>query len=154
MKMSQMFKTTLAAAMIMALAVTAGCGGGGDKKSAGSEKVTLKLAHNLPTAHPLAQGMEAFNKKLTEKSNGTITLNIYPSGQLFNDKSMNDAIPAMEVFDVPFLFPSYEKVDHAIDGGLGDKLAGELKKKGVRPVIWADYGFVQFANSKKEITKP
>lgn len=24
----------------------------------------------------------------------------------------------------PFLFPSYEKVDHAIDGGLGDKLAG------------------------------
>lgn len=31
MKMSQMFKTTLAAAMIMALAVTAGCGGGGDK---------------------------------------------------------------------------------------------------------------------------
>ena len=30
MKMSQMFKTTLAAAMIMALAVTAGCGGGGD----------------------------------------------------------------------------------------------------------------------------
>ena len=54
MKMSQMFKTTLAAAMIMALAVTAGCGGGGDKKSAGSEKVTLKLAHNLPTAHPLA----------------------------------------------------------------------------------------------------
>ena len=168
-----MFKTTLAAAMIMALAVTAGCGGGGDKKSAGSEKVTLKLAHNLPTAHPLAQGMEAFNKKLTEKSNGTITLNIYPSGQLFNDKSMNDAImsggidmglnstamwstviPAMEVFDVPFLFPSYEKVDHAIDGGLGDKLAGELKKKGVRPVIWADYGFVQFANSKKEITKP
>lgn len=67
MKMSQMFKTTLAAAMIMALAVTAGCGGGGDKKSAGSEKVTLKLAHNLPTAHPLAQGMEAFNKKLTEK---------------------------------------------------------------------------------------
>lgn len=27
MKMSQMFKTTLAAAMIMALAVTAGCGG-------------------------------------------------------------------------------------------------------------------------------
>ena len=134
MKMSQMFKTTLAAAMIMALAVTAGCGGGGDKKSAGSEKVTLKLAHNLPTAHPLAQGMEAFNKKLTEKSNGTITLNIYPSGQLFNDKSMNDAImsggidmglnstamwstviPAMEVFDVPFLFPSYEKVDH-VDG--------------------------------------
>ena len=34
MKMSQMFKTTLAAAMIMALAVTAGFSGGG-----GAEKI-------------------------------------------------------------------------------------------------------------------
>lgn len=64
MKMSQMFKTTLAAAMIMALAVTAGCGGGGDKKSAGSEKVTLKLAHNLPTAHPLPREWRLLIKSL------------------------------------------------------------------------------------------
>lgn len=171
MKMSKILKTTLAAAIIASVALTTGCGG--DKKAASGEKVTLKLAHNLPAAHPLAQGMESFNKKLTEKSKGNIVLNIYPSGQLFNDKSMNDAImsggidmglnstamwstviPAMEVFDVPFLFPTYEKVDQAIDGGLGEKLGAELKKKGVRPVIWADYGFVQFANSKKEIAKP
>ena len=38
MKMSQMFKTTLAAAMIMALAVTAGCGGGGDKNLPAAKK--------------------------------------------------------------------------------------------------------------------
>ena len=57
-------------------------------------------------------------------------------------------IPAMEVFDVPFLFPTYEKIDKALDGGLGEKLGAELLKKGVRPLIWADYGFVQFANSK------
>ena len=121
MKMSQMFKTTLAAAMIMALAVTAGCGGGGDKKSAGSEKVTLKLAHNLPTAHPLAQGMEAFNKKLTEKSNGTITLNIYPSGQLFNDKSMNDAI-----------------MSGGIDMGLNSRSRGQIKEKHTLTAIWTN----------------
>ena len=52
MKMSQMFKTTLAAAMIMALAVTAGCGGGGDKKSAGSREWRLLIKSLLknPTA--------------------------------------------------------------------------------------------------------
>lgn len=148
MKMSQMFKTTLAAAMVMALAVTAGCGGGDKKLPVGSEKVTLKLAHNLPAAHPLAQGMESFNKKLTEKSKGAITLNIYPSGQLFNDKSMNDAImsggidmglnstamwstviPAMEVFDVPFLFPSYEKVRSGYRRWFGRKTGGRIKEK-------------------------
>ncbi len=173
MKRSKILKTMLMITMVMTMTVMAGCGGSGDKKADSSAKVTLKLAHNLPTAHPLAQGMETFNKKITEKSKGNIMINIYPSGQLFNDKSMNDAImsggidmglnstamwstviPVMEIFDVPFLFTSYEKVDQAIDGGLGDKLAVELQKKGVRPVIWADYGFVQFANSKKEITKP
>ena len=63
-------------------------------------------------------------------------------------------VPAMDVFDLPFLFPTYEKIGKAVDGGLGDKLGAELEKKGVRPLIWADYGFVQFANSKKPIQSP
>jgi TRAP-type C4-dicarboxylate transport system substrate-binding protein len=60
----------------------------------------------------------------------------------------------MDIFDVPFIFPSYEKVDKAIDSGLGEKLGGELMKKGVRPLIWADYGFVQYANNKKLVKTP
>ena len=159
--------------VVCVLALTAGCGGKKETTSTANEKVTIKLAHNLPTAHPLARGMEKFQKKVSEKSKGMMTIAIYPSGQLYNDKSMNDAImsggidmglntvgrwssviPAMEVFDVPFLFPSYDKVDKAIDGGLGEKLGAEMKKKGVRPIIWADYGFVQFANNKNAIKKP
>lgn len=170
---SKWFGKIVAISMVFTLAAVVGCSGKKEEKKAGAEKVTLKLAHNLPTAHPLAKGMESFEKKVAEKSKGMMAIAIYPSGQLYNDKSMNDAImsggidmglntvgrwssviPAMEVFDVPFLFPSYEKVDKAIDGGLGDKLGAEMKKKGVRPIIWADYGFVQFANSKKAITKP
>ncbi|MCX7780475.1 MAG: DctP family TRAP transporter solute-binding subunit [Negativicutes bacterium] len=153
----------------------AGCGGKGADapKAAAPEKVTVKLAHNLPVNHHLARGMESFAKKVSEKSQGKIQINIYPSGQLYNDKSMNDAlmtggvdmglnsaamwssvIPAMEIFDVPFLFPSYERVKKALDGGVGDKLAREMEKKGVMPLIWADYGFVQFANNKRPLTRP
>ena len=33
-------------------------------------------------------------------------------------------------------------------------LGDELQKKGVRPLIWADYGFVQFANNKKLCKTP
>ncbi len=173
---STMLKKMAATAMVFAMALTLGCGGSNSSKSSGakeSKKVVLKLAHNLPASHPLAKGATVFAQKVQEKSKGNITVTIYPSGQLYNDKSMNDAlmaggidmglntvgrwssvIPAMEVFDVPFLFPSYEKVDKAIDGGLGDKLGAELLKKGVRALIWADYGFVQFANSKRPLTKP
>jgi len=178
--MSGMWKKFITVGMLGALLFTAGCGGSSkqaakpaaDGKKADA-KVTLKLAHNFPTSHPIAKASVSFADKVKAKTNGSVTVTVYPSGQLYNDKSMNDAImsggidmgmntvgrwstviPAMEVFDVPFLFPTYAKVDAAIDGGLGKKLGEELLKKGVRALIWADYGFVQFCNAKRPITKP
>ena len=159
------------AALAAAMALTvAGCGGG-DKKA--DQKVTLKMATALPSSHPLVKAMDVLKNKANEKSKGSVTIQIYPAGQLYNDKNMNDAIisggidmglntvgrwativPAMDIFDVPFIFPSYEKVDKAIDSGLGEKLGSELMKKGVRPLICADYGFVQYANNKKLVKTP
>ena len=159
------------AALAAAMALTvAGCGGG-DKKA--DQKVTLKMATALPSSHPLVKAMDVLKNKANEKSKGSVTIQIYPAGQLYNDKNMNDAIisggidmglntvgrwativPAMDIFDVPFIFPSYEKVDKAIDSGLGEKLGSELMKKGVRPLIWADYGIVQYAKNKKLVKTP
>ena len=164
----------LIALLLMFVFVIAGCGSNKASEPAKApEKVTVKLAHNLPTSHHLARGMEDFAKKVNEKSKGNITVNIYPAGQLFNDKSMNDAImtggvdmglnsvamwssviPTMEIFDVPFLFPSYDRIKKALDSGVGEKMSKEIEKKGARALIWADYGFVQFANSKRPLTKP
>lgn len=143
------------------------------QKAAAPEKVTIKLAHNFPVNHHLARAVEDFSKKVGEKSKGSIQVNIYPSGQLFNDKSLNDAImsggvemglnsvamwssviPAMDIFDVPFLFPSYDRIKKALDSGVGEKLSKEMEKKGARALIWADYGFAQFVNSKKIIKEP
>lgn len=171
MKISKKFT---AVALIAAMALIAGCGGGEKKAApAAEQKVALKMAAHLPQSHPLVKGMESLKDKVAKKTNGSVSITIYPAGQLFNDKNMNDAlmsggidmglntvgrwasiVPAMDVFDVPFLFPSYEKVDKAIDGGLGQKLGAELQKKGVRPLLWADYGFVQYGNNKKDIKVP
>lgn len=170
----KMWKKFTAAVLAAAMMAVAGCGGSGDDKAAGGAgKVTLKMATALPSSHPLVKAMDNFKNKVAEKSKGSIEVTIYPAGQLYNDKNMNDAVisggvdmglntvgrwasivPAMDVFDVPFLFPDYEKVDKAIDSGLGEKLGSELLKKGVRPLIWADYGFVQFANNLREVRTP
>lgn len=174
---SKFSKAAVAVSLTAMVVMTAGCGGGGKKAAAPAAgaggKITYKLAYALPASHPLGKATDVFIAKVKEKTHGEVTITPYPAGQLYNDKSMNDAImsggvdmglnsvgrwatiiPAMEVFDVPFLFPSYEKVDKAIDGGMGEKLTAELLKKNVRPIIWGDYGFVQFGNDKKAITKP
>lgn len=160
--------------VILSLAlVLGGCSSGKAPEKKEPEKVTMKLAHGLPVNHHLARGMESFAKKVAEKSQGKIQIDIYPAGQLHNDKSMNEAImtggidlglnstamwasviPAMEIFDVPFLFPSYDRIKKALDSGVGEKLSKEMEKKGAKALIWADYGFVQFANNKRPIKKP
>ena len=143
MKSVKWFKAAAVAAMAMAAICMAGCGGG-DKKPAApaapaaGKKVEYKLAYALPANHPQAKGVESFIAKVKDKTKGEVVITSFPAGQLYNDKTMNDAImtggvdmglntvgrwatiiPAMEVFDVPFVFPGYEKVDTAIDGGMG-----------------------------------
>ena len=164
----------LTAILLISLILTAACGGSAKTEQPKTkEKVVAKLAHNLPVTHHLARGMDSFAKKVSEKSQGKIEIQIFPSGQLHTDKSMNDAImtggvdmglnsaamwssviPAMEIFDVPFLFPSYDRIKKALDSGVGETLSKEMEKKGAKALIWADYGFVQFANSKRPLTKP
>jgi tripartite ATP-independent transporter DctP family solute receptor len=168
------FKLGVACVSIAAMTVFAGCGASSSTKPAAEgAKTEINLAYQLPVDHHLAKSVEKFAQRVNEKSNGSITIKTYPSGQLYTDKSMNDAImsggldmglnstamwttviPAMNVLDVPFLLPNYDSVAKALDGKLGQTLTAEMEKKGVHPLIWADYGYVQFANNKMPLKKP
>lgn len=173
------FKKIMVAVMAVMMAIAvAGCGlgsKGADKPAENKQAgpVELKLAYQLPQAHHLSKSIEKFAKNVTEKSKGNIKITTYPAGQLFTDKNMNDAImnggldiglnstaswttviPVLNVLDVPFMLPNYDSVAKAIDGGLGKILDAEMEKKNAHPLIWADYGYVQFCNNKRPLKKP
>ena len=87
---------------------------------------------------------------------GNITIS---QKELYNEMRINGYDYLLDEFVRVLTNPSQydlndEKVDKAIDSGLGEKLGSELMKKGVRPLIWADYGFVQYANNKKLVKTP
>ncbi len=164
-------------AALAAVGMMTGCGmssGGDSKASSGSgQKVELKLAYQLPSEHHLSKSLEKFAKQVNEKSKGSIDIKVYPAGQLYNDQNINDAlmsggldigmnstarwsmaVPQLKVLDLPFVLTSYEATGNALDGDLGKALGAEIEKKGVHPLIWADYGYVQFCNNAKKIEKP
>ncbi|USG66787.1 DctP family TRAP transporter solute-binding subunit [Brevibacillus ruminantium] len=138
------------------------------------EKATIRLAYNLPQDHHISKGIEEFAKKVTERSGGNVKVQVYPAGQLLSDKEMNQAIltggvemgvnsstlwasvvPAMGIFDVPYAIPtSYELAGKALNGPVGDKLKAEMEAKGAKVLLFADYGYAQFANSARQLTKP
>lgn len=162
----------LAALAVVGLMTGCGMSSGGAKKEAGN-KVELKLAYQLPAEHHLSKSLEKFAKEVNERSKGEINIKVYPAGQLYNDQNMNDAlmsggldigmnstarwsqaVPSFKVLDLPFVLTTYEAFDNAIDGDLGKALTEDISKKGVRPLIWADYGYVQFTNNARRIEKP
>ena len=100
-------------------------------------------------------------------------MQVYPAGQLLSDKDMNQSIltggvemgvnsstlwastvPAMGIFDVPYVFNDYSAVGEAVNGEFGDKLRDAMEEKGAKVLMFADYGFVQFANNKRALKSP
>ncbi|ALA71030.1 C4-dicarboxylate ABC transporter [Geobacillus stearothermophilus 10] len=141
--------------------------------SDGYDPVTIRLAYNLPQDHHISIGVENFAKTVTEQSGGKVKIQVYPAGQLLSDKEMNQAIltggvemgvnsstlwastvPAMGIFDVPYAFPNYETAGKALSGELREKLNKAMEEKGVKVLMYADYGYAQFANNVRPLKSP
>ena len=63
-------------------------------------------------------------------------------------------VPAMGIFDVPYVFNDYSAVGEAVNGEFGDKLRDAMEEKGAKVLMFADYGYVQFANNKRPLKSP
>lgn len=168
-------------ATITTMVFLAACGNA-DKTNSGSntagdndgyEDAKIRLAYNLPQDHHISKGIEKFAKEVKERSDGKVDIQVYPAGQLLDDKDMNDSIlsggvemgvnsstlwsstvPAMGIFDVPYLFTHYDDVGKAVGGEFGDKLRGAMEDKGAKVLMFADYGYIQFANNKRQLEHP
>ncbi len=170
--------TKIVPLMLICILILAACSSSKPKTSSSSnengyEKTTIRLAYNLPQDHHISKGIEQFAKEVTEKSGGAVKVQVYPAGQLLSDKDMNQSIltggvemgvnsstlwastvPAMGIFDVPYIFKDYGAAGDALSGEFGDKLRKAMEDKGAKVLMFADYGYAQFANNKRPLKSP
>ena len=137
------------------------------------EKVTLKLAHNMPINHQIARGMDLFAKEVGDLSKGQITIEVFPAGQLFNDSKMVEAIgtnsvpmgvvtgdllaeevPGADIFSQPFSFTSFKHLHNAIDGAMGQAWSKGVEAKGFHPLALLTYGFTHSFSNKRQLKTP
>lgn len=126
-----------------------------------SAETTLRITLQLPITAPLGQNLVGFKERVEAASGGEIRVEIYPSAQLFTDKEVPTAvatgqiemgvsslarfagtIPAVDIFNVPFLFPTQEHVRAATAPGspVRAPLDAAMAEKGARPLWWQPYG--------------
>ena len=123
---------SIAAIAITSLALT-GCGGArgqsGPDSSSGGETYTLKFSFVTTSSTPKGQAAEKFKEVLESKSDGRITVELFPNSELYGNKDELQALqsnsvqmiapatatltplaPELQVLDLPFLFDTLEDI--------------------------------------------
>jgi tripartite ATP-independent transporter DctP family solute receptor len=126
-------------------------------------------------AGPWGEAATKFADLLKERTQGRINVKNYFAGQLFAGKQTNEftllnqgvadfalgstinwspQVKELNLFAMPFMYPSYKALDAVEAGDPGARLWKLIEAKGVIPLAWGENGFRQITNSKRPVRKP
>lgn len=129
----------------------------------------------LGDAFPWGQMAEKWAELVNERTDGRITLKVYPNAQLVSGDQTKEfsamrsglidmalgstinwspQIPELNLFSLPFLMPDNAAVDAITQGEAGKAIFEAIAKRGVVPLAWGENGFREISNSRKAITQP
>lgn len=124
-------------------------------------------------AYPTVQAVIRFGELLTERTGGRLGLNVYPGGQLGNERDtleittfggldfnrvnlapLNSIEPLTIVAALPFIFGSTQHMRSTLDGPIGDEILNSLKRHGLIGLCFYDSGSRSFYNTRGPIETP
>ena len=146
--------------------------------SAGRDVRIMKIAHTLPTSHPVHMGIEHFAERVKFHSGGRLQFDIFPNGQLGSETQtleqmqsgtldvakvggaeLGSFVPVAKVFSLPYLFRDSGHYWSCLDGEIGQELLDVLsingagQPSGFRGLTYYDAGSRNFY-AQKPILKP
>lgn len=123
----------------------------------------MKFHHDLPEDSAQHVAAERFRDLVAERTGGEIEVRIFPNNSLADDvqatqqmqfgaveggiiptAKLSNFVPAMQLPDLPFLFPTPEIAHAFLDSDVGDELLATLAQAGLRGVTFWESGFKQF----------
>jgi len=137
------------------------------------EPVVLSLVHAAATTHPAHLSALQFAKRVHERTQGQVSIEIFPASQLGSENellqkvrlgavdmdvsSMNYLIKYEKAFSVvvlPYLFDSYAHAHRVLDGPAMKWLGPLAEKQGFIILSNWEWGFRNLTNSKRPINAP
>lgn len=140
-----------------------------DKK----ETVTLTLGHTLDTRHVVHKAMEFMSLRLSEYSNGSMEIVIYPGGQLGSEREMIELlqigslsmtkvsasplegfVQEMQIFSIPYLMRDRDHFWRVLNGPVGQSLLKKTESARLKGMAYYDAGSRSFYTSEAPIYSP
>lgn len=181
MKMSKVAAMSISLVLVFALLIT-GCGGAkqpsatGDNSSGSPKsnaKYVLKISHNLATTEVLHEELVKMAKRINEKSNGQLDVQIYPNAELGNSKDgieqairganiavvtdtayIADYVPDYSIMNGPFLYNDYKEILKLAKSPWHQEMVDASAKKGLKILAMNWYFGSRYVISDKVIQKP
>lgn len=159
----------------LALALTAALGLSFSAASFAQETREFSVSTVLSEAFPWGQAAEKWAELVNERSEGRLTLKVYPNAQLVSGDQTREfsamrsglidmavastinwspQVPELNLFSLPFLMPDEAAIDAITQGEAGKNIFAAIDKKGVMPLAWGENGFRELSNSKHSIKSP
>lgn len=136
-------------------------------------ETTLRFAHPTPESDIQHQMAVFFADTLAERTDGDITVQIFPGGQLGSDAQMIDGtrsgtidltlaglnnftglVPEAAAFTLPFMFPTRETAYRVLDGEVGQSVGDDLQEHGLMLLGFPENGFRNMTNNSGPIRTP
>ncbi len=146
---------------------------GPDKSGGVANQMVLKLGHGLDTAHPVHVAMEFMKTRVEELSAGQVTIDIYPSAVLGSEvqcieqlqngslamtktsaAAMENFIPEMSVFSLPYVFLDGDHYWKVLNGDIGTELLAKGESKFLKGLCYYDAGSRNFYTKQTPIRTP
>jgi len=133
----------------------------------------VTFAHAASKQSHAGSGYQAFAEKLDELSDGAFTVRESCCGSLGGERDMIEGLQIgtiditftstgpvgnfvedVYVFDLPFLFESYDHAYAVLDGPIGQKVLDSMSSANLVGLSWGDNGFRHLTNSERAVETP
>jgi C4-dicarboxylate-binding protein DctP len=135
----------------------------------------IRFSHVVSENTPKGWAANEFAKRVNEALKGKYEVVVFPNAQLYGDNQAVEAlsagfiemaapssakfvgsVPALQLFDMPFLFPNIETVHKVVDGPIGDEIRAMFEKRGlgIKLMTFWDNAFKQFSSNVRPLVKP
>lgn len=123
--------------------------------TADAQNVTMRISHQVPTAHHLHKMLEGFAADVQQRTNGSVTVQLFPAEQLHKagenhpavargaveaavsvNQQWGNTLPEMNVVVIPYFFSELERIKKFPGSEAAKMIEGKLEQKGVHNLAW------------------
>lgn len=137
-----------------------------------AQEMVIKMGHAASSKHVFQRGLEIFARKVAEKTDGKVKIEVYGDRQLGDDKQLLEGLQiglvdgalvssptvplaiglkGFDALQLPFAVQSYQQLSDVLTSDLGDQLLATLDTKSIKGLGYIEAGQRNFLSAKKVV---